>query len=72
MKTRRIAEIGTHPSCQIVLWNNKPIKQGDRIYAMKADLYDSLHSSWRKLKRCGYWKEYYVDEDLGFILRLCL
>ena len=62
MKKRVIAKLGTNPSCEIVLWDDNPLKEGDWIYAMKAEVYDSLHSSWRKIKNNGHWKQYVVDK----------
>ena len=62
MKTRVHAKIGTHSSTILVLWNNKPYKVGDWIFAMKAELYDSLHSKWKNIKSNGMWKEYYITE----------
>ncbi len=60
MKQRINCKIGTHGSDQIVLWNDKPIKKGDVIIAMKSDLYDQFHWSFRRLKSCQYWKKYKV------------
>jgi len=60
MKIRKSAKIGTHSSSVLVLWNDKEINIGDVIVGMPADLYDSLHSSYRRLKICQYWEEYKV------------
>lgn len=62
MKNRIKAKIGTHSSSILVLWNDKPIVKGERILAMPADTYDSLHYSYRRLKKCQYWQEYLVTD----------
>jgi hypothetical protein len=62
MKNRIQAKIGTHSSLILVLWNDKPIKKGDKMLAMPSELYDSLHHSYRKLKSCQYWQEYLVTD----------
>jgi len=71
VKKRVLAKVGTHSSCILVLWNDLPYKEGDWIYAMKAELYDSLHWSWRRLKHNGMWTHYYVDKigELLFVHR---
>jgi len=61
MKKKVIAKIGTHSSCELVLWNDKPYKEGDIIYAMKSDTYNSLHWSWRRIKHNNIWREYLVN-----------
>lgn len=62
MKNKIQAKIGTHGSSILVLWNDKPIKKGDKILAMPSELYDNLHSSYRRLKSCQYWQEYLVTD----------
>lgn len=62
MKSRIHAKVGTHSSKILVLWNDKPMKKGDWIYAMEASMYDQLHSTHRRLKKCKYWERYLVTE----------
>jgi hypothetical protein len=62
MKTRVHAKIGTHGSSTLVLWNDKEYAKGDYILAMPSDIYDSLHSSYRRLKTCHYWTKYLVTD----------
>ena len=62
MKLRSHAKIGTHSSTSIVLWDFKDINKGDRIFAMEADRYNSLHSSRKNIKSNGCWDEYIVDD----------
>jgi len=71
MKIRKRAKIGTHSSCTLVLWNDKPIEVGSRIWAIDSYLYDSLHSSRKNVKSNGSWEEYLVD-DIGAVLFLSL
>ena len=62
MKTRVIAKIGTHSTQEIVLWNDKEIKKGDRIFVMESEIYDQLHSSVRRVKSCQYWQRMTVTD----------
>lgn len=62
MKKQIRAKIGTHSSTILVLWDDKPYNVGDRIIAMEYNLYNTLHSRFRRLKSCGYWRSYHVDE----------
>jgi len=61
-KKRTIAKIGTHSSCGLILWDDKPIIVGTFITAMEAEIYDSLHSQWRNIKKNGMWKSFYVTK----------
>lgn len=67
-KPRISAKIGTHSSTQLVLWDDKQkIEKGCKILAMEANLYDSLHSQYRRLKSCQYWETYKI-EDVGSVV----
>lgn len=56
------AKIGTHSSTVVVLWKNEEPKEGDIITAMEFSIYNSLHHSYRRLKKCHYWKQYKVED----------
>ena len=73
MKKRIHAKIGTLPMTVIVLWRDDyEIKEGSTIFAMEAQLYDSLHWDFRRRKSCQYWKPYHVthvNQTLPFLSR---
>lgn len=68
MKIRIYCKIGTMPGTEIVLWNNKELKRGQRIFAMESRLYDSLHWEFRRKKSCQYWKSYLVMQVEGLLM----
>jgi hypothetical protein len=56
-----LAKIGTGSSTRIVLWK-EPKDGDDTLIAMKADVYNSLHWSFRRKRSCQYWKRYVIDK----------
>jgi len=69
MKPTIEAKIGTNSKTRIVLWNDKQsLIEGSFILAMEEELYNSLHSSYRRLKTCNYWQNYIVIKNDNLLM----
>lgn len=62
-KVMKLCKIGTLSGSLIYLWNHKTtLEKGGIILAMEAKYYDQLHSHYKRLKSCNYWRKYKIDD----------
>jgi hypothetical protein len=59
-------KIGTGPSKTMKVWESGDLSVGQKITAMPLDVYKELHWSYRRLKYCNSWENYFID-SIGIV-----